>query len=258
MPFVAIPAGRLHYEIDGPAAAPVLVLSASLGATLTMWATQVAPLSKRFRLLRYDARGHGLSAAPPGPYTMDDLGGDVVAMLDALKIERAHFCGLSLGGLTALWLGTHAAGRLERLVVCNTAARVGTVEGWNSRMAEVGREGMTAVAGGLMERWFTADFRATHAVTVEAIRQMVLRAPVEGYLACCAAVRDADFRARAAEVKLPTLLISGSSDAVTPPAEAKFLAEKIPGARLVELPAAHLSNIEAAAQFSSAVLEFLS
>jgi 3-oxoadipate enol-lactonase len=163
-----------------------------------------------------------------------------------------------MGGLTALWLGLHAAARIERLVVCNTAVRVGTVEGWNSRMAVVGQEGMTAVAGGLMERWFTADFRATHATTVEAIRQMVLQAPVEGYLACCAAVRDADFRGSAAAVRLPTMIISGTSDAVTPPAEAKFLAGQISGARLLELPAAHLSNVEAAAPFSGAVLEFLS
>jgi 3-oxoadipate enol-lactonase len=258
MPFVEIPAGRVHYEIDGPAGAPVLVLSSSLGATLAMWEPQVAPLSRRFRLLRYDTRGHGRSSAPPGPYTLDDLGGDAIAMLDALKIERANFCGLSLGGLIALWLGIHAPERIERLVACNTAARVGTVEVWNSRMAAVRREGMTAVAAGLMERWFTADFRASAPAVVESIRQMVLGAPVEGYLSCCAAVRDADLRERVADVKTPVLLIAGTSDAVTPPSEAEFLAGKISAARLRELPAAHLSNVEAAAAFTEAVLQFLS
>jgi 3-oxoadipate enol-lactonase len=258
MPFVEIPAGRVHYEFDGPAGAPVLVLSCSLGATLAMWEPQVAPLSRRFRLLRYDTRGHGLSSAPPGPYTLDDLGGDTIAMLDALKIGRANFCGLSMGGLIALWLGIHAPERIDHLVACNTAARVGIVDAWNSRMAAVRREGMNAVAAGLMERWFTADFRARAPAIVESIRRMVLRAPREGYLACCAAVRDADLRERVGEVKLPTLIISGTSDAVTPPAEGKGIAERIPGARLVELPAAHLSNVEAAAQFTDAVLQFLS
>jgi 3-oxoadipate enol-lactonase len=257
MPFLAIPAGRLHYELDGPNTAPVLVLSASLGAPLAMWAPQIAPLSRRFRVLRYDARGHGLSAVPPGPYTINDLGGDVVALLDALAIRRAHFCGISMGGLTALWLGLHAAGRIERLVVCNTAARFGTAEVWNDRMATVRQEGIPAIADRLMQRWFTADFRATHPATVEAIRQMVLRTPVEGYVACCAAVRDTDFRSRAGEIKLSALILAGASDAVAPPAEARFLAEQISGARLLELPAAHLSNIEAAEQFTAAVLDFL-
>jgi 3-oxoadipate enol-lactonase len=257
MPFVEIPAGRVHYELDGPAGAPVLALSSSLGATLDMWEPQAVPLSGRFRLLRYDTRGHGLSSAPPGPYTIDDLGGDVIAMLDALQVRRAHFCGLSMGGLIALWLGIHAPERIERLVACNTAARVGVVDAWNSRIATVRRDGMKAVAAGLMERWFTADFRARHPEQVESIRQMVLRAPLEGYLSCCAAVRDADLRDDLAAVKASTLIIVGTSDAVTPPAEGNFLAGKITGAQLLELPAAHLSNVEADAQFNGGVLRFL-
>ena len=258
MPFAEIAAGRIHYQLGGPAAAPVLVLSNSLGATLAMWEAQVAPVSRKFRVLRYDTRGHGLSAAPQVPYTIEDLGGDVVDLLDALKIERAHFCGISMGGVIGLWLGIHAAGRLERLVVCNSAARVGTVDAWNSRMAAVRSGGMKAVAPALMERWFTADFRLKNAATVESIRQMVLQAPVDGYLACCAAVRDADLRDQVAEVKARTLVISGTSDAVTPPAEGKFLADTIPGARYVELGAAHLSNVEAAVKFSETLLQFLS
>jgi len=258
MSFVDLQAGRVHYRLDGSAAAPVIVLSNSLGATLSMWDPQVAPLSRRFRVLRYDTRGHGLSSVPAGPYTIDGLGGDVLELLDTLRIDRPHFCGLSMGGLIGLWLGIHAAGRLDRLVVCNTAARVGTADAWNSRMATVRSGGMKAVAPGLMERWFTAAFRASAPAVVESTQKMVLQAPVEGYLACCEAIRDADLRERVAEVRARTLVISGASDPVTPPADGRFLAEKIPGARYVELEAAHLSNIEAAKQFSDALLQFLS
>ena len=258
MSFVDLQAGRVHYRLDGSAAAPVIVLSNSLGATLSMWDPQVAPLSRRFRVLRYDTRGHGLSSVPAGPYTIDGLGGDVLELLDTLRIDRPHFCGLSMGGLIGLWLGIHAAGRLDRLVVCNTAARVGTADAWNSRMATVRSGGMKAVAPGLMERWFTAAFRASAPAVVESTQKMVLQAPVEGYLACCEAIRDADLRERVAEVRARTLVISGASDPVTPPADGRFLAEKIPGARYVELDAAHLSNIQAATQFSDAVLQFLS
>jgi 3-oxoadipate enol-lactonase len=258
MPFVEIAAGRVHYQLDGPEDAPTIALSNSLGATLSMWTPQVAPFSRTFRVLRYDTRGHGLSAAPPGPYTMEDLGGDAIGLLDALKIERAHFCGISMGGVIGLWLGIHAADRLNRLVVCNSAARVGTADAWNSRMAAVRSEGMKAVAPGLMERWFTASFRAKNPTIVESVRQMVLQAPVDGYLACCAAVRDVDLRGQVAQVKPRTLVIAGASDAVAPPAEGKFLTEQIPGARYVELEAAHLSNVEAAAKFNDTVMQFLS
>jgi len=164
-----------------------------------------------------------------------------------------------MGGAIGLWLGANALERLEKLIACNTSAHLGTIEGWNSRMAAVRNGGMqSAIAGGLMERWFTAEFRAKHPEVVDSIRRMVLDAPVEGYLACCAAMRDADLRERVAAIRIPTLLIAGTGDPVTPPADAEFLAATIPAARLRELPAAHLSNLEAAAEFSEAVLQFLS
>jgi 3-oxoadipate enol-lactonase len=258
MPFIELQAGRVHYRLDGSVRAPVLVLSNSLGATLSMWDPQVPALSRRFRLLRYDTRGHGLSTGPEGPYTIEALGGDVMEMLDALRIERPHFCGLSMGGLIGLWLEIHGDGRVNRLVVCNTAARVGTAETWNSRMAAVRDGGMKTVTPGLLERWFTTAFREKSPAVIGSIEKMLLKAPADGYLACCAAVRDADFREAATKVKAPTLVISGASDPVTPPAEGKSLAEKIPGARYVELDAAHLSNVEAAEKFNDAVLKFLS
>jgi 3-oxoadipate enol-lactonase len=257
MPFIELQASRVHYRLEGSVRAPVLVLSNSLGATLSMWDAQVAALSRRFRVLRYDTRGHGLSTGPEGPYTIEALGGDVIELLDALQIDRPHFCGLSMGGLIGLWLGIHAAGRLDHLVICNTAARVGTAETWNTRMAAVRDGGMKAVTPGLLERWFTAAFREKSPAVIESIEKMLLKAPVAGYLACCAAVRDADFREAAAKVKAPTLVISGASDPVAPAAEGKSLAEKIPGARYVELDAAHLSNVEAADKFNDALLSFL-
>lgn len=258
MSFVDLQAGRVHYRLDGSAGAPVIVFSNSLGATLSMWDPQVAALTRRFRVLRYDTRGHGLSGMPAGPYTIEALGGEVIELLDGLRIDRPHFCGLSMGGLIGLWLGIHAGGRLERLVVCNTAARVGTVDAWNSRMAAVRSGGMKAVAPALLERWFTAAFRASAPQIVESTQKMLLRAPVDSYVACCEALRDADLRERVAEIKARTLVICGASDPVTPPADGRFLAEKISGARYVELPAAHLSNIEAATQFTDALLQFLS
>jgi 3-oxoadipate enol-lactonase len=258
MPFLDLPSGRVHYRFDGPPDEPTVVFSNSLGATLSMWDPQAEALARRFRVLRYDTRGHGLSAAPAGPYTIEELGRDVLGMLDALKIHGAHFCGLSMGGLIGLWLGVHAADRLERLVVCNTAARVGTPDAWNTRMAAVRAGGMEAVTPTLLERWFTAAFRARAPQTIESTRQMLLQAPVEGYLACCAAVRDADFREQLVHIGPRTLVISGASDPVTPPADGRFLAEGIPWARYVELQAAHLSNLEAPAQFTEALLQFLS
>jgi 3-oxoadipate enol-lactonase len=185
------------------------------------------------------------------------LGRDVVGLLDALEIKRAHFCGLSMGGLIGLWLGIHSADRLDRLIVCNTAARVGTADAWNTRIAAVRAGGMDAVTAALLERWFTAAFRGREPEVIKSTRQMLLQGQVQGYVACCEAVRDADFREQLAQVKPRTLVISGASDPVTPPAEGRFLAERIPGARYVELEAAHLSNIEAPAQFTDTVMQFL-
>jgi 3-oxoadipate enol-lactonase len=257
MPFIESSAGRIHYELEGVPDAAVLVLSNSLGTTLEMWEPQVWPLARKLRVLRYDTRGHGTSAAPPGPYTLDGLGNDVLELLDAVKIPRAHFCGLSMGGLIGLWLGVHAPERIERLTICDSAARVGTVDAWNSRIAAIRKGGMEAIVPALLERWLTASFRATQPAAADRIRQMVLRANVPGYIACCEALRDADLRERVGKIRSPTLVITGASDPVTPPSDGQFLAEKIPGARYVELPAAHISNIEAAPAFTDALLQFL-
>ena len=185
----------LHARIDGPDGAPWLVLSNSLGATLEMWEPQVAAFSREFRVLRYDTRGHGKSAAPSGPYTIDQLGCDVVGLLHALGIARAHFCGLSMGGATGMWLAVHASARIDRLVLCNTTPWLGPPEAMDARIATIRREGMTALVEGIIQRWFTDDASMRNAVAVERTRQTLLKTPVGGYIGCCEALRDMDQRA---------------------------------------------------------------
>lgn len=257
MPFAEVGKGRLHYEIDGDSNAPVLVLSNSLGTTLDMWLPQMAALTEHFRVLRYDTRGHGQSEVTPGPYTIAQLGGDVVALLDHLNVTRAHFCGLSMGGMTGMWLGIHAPDRINRLVLCNTSAAIGVPEMWNARIAQVRQGGMASVIPAVLERWFTADFLANAPTQVERVRTMLANSSVEGYAANCAAVRDMDQRADLGRILAQTLVIGGKHDKSTPPEHGELIAKSIPGARYVELNAAHLSNWEAAQAFTQQVQHFL-
>jgi 3-oxoadipate enol-lactonase len=243
--------------LEGAAGAPVVVLSHSLGTNLSLWDPQAKALEARFRVLRYDIRGHGRSELTPGPYTIEQLGGDVLALLDALSLERVHFCGLSIGGLIGMWLGAHAQSRIERLALCNTAARIGSRERWDARIESVRRDGTKGIVPEILERWFTPEFRARSPETVAMAARMIEATPPEGYTACCAAIRDADLRGALAEINAPTLVISGHHDTSTPPAEGRYLAESIAGARYVELGAAHISNLEAAEPFNAALLGFL-
>jgi 3-oxoadipate enol-lactonase len=247
----------LRVRIDGPADAPWLVLSNSLGATLEMWEPQVAACSRHYRVLRYDTRGHGSSSSPPRPWTIAGLGGDVIGLLDALGIERAHFCGLSMGGATGMWLATHAPRRLDRLVLCNTTPWLGPPEAMTARIAQVQRDGMAPLVEGILQRWFTPDLHASDPQGVDRIRRMLLAAPVEGYAGCCEALRDMDQRDDLPRISTPTLVIAGSEDPSPSIEAARQWAATIPQALFVELPAAHLSNIGAAAAFNAAVLRFL-
>ncbi len=255
--FIDLAGTRLHYRIDGPAGAPALVLSNSLGTDLHMWDPQVPELARMFRVLRYDTRGHGQSGATPGPYSVEQLGRDVLGLMDGVGMERAHFCGLSLGGMTGMWLAVHAGYRIDRLVLANTAARIGTPDAYNTRIEKVRAAGMMPIAPAVLERWFTPAFIAQHADAVAPVRTTLEGIAPEGYIGGCAAVRDMDLREAIARITRPTLVIAGTHDLATPPADGRFIAEHIPGARYVELPAAHLSNIEAAARFTAAVLDFL-
>src|SRR3954469_14354339 len=248
---------RLHHRFDGPADAPVLLLSNSLGTALEMWDPQIPAFAERFRVLRYDMRGHGRSPVPPGPYSIAELGRDVLALLDANRIDRVHFCGLSMGGMTGMWLGCHAPLRLEKLVLCNTSAQLGTPDQWDIRISIVQNEGMKGVAEGVIGRWFTPDFREREPEAVAKVRRMLLEPPPAGYAACCAAIRDQDQREAICAVPVPTLVVAGARDPATPPEHSRLIAGKIPGARVVELDTAHLSNIEASDRFTASVLEFL-
>jgi 3-oxoadipate enol-lactonase len=258
MSFADLAGARFHYRFDGAEGAPVLVLSNSLGTNLSMWDAQMPALTERFRVLRYDSRGHGRSAATPGPYTIEQLGYDALALIDALALERVRFCGLSMGGMVGQWLGAHAPQRLSQMVLCNTAARIGTPDVWNTRIEAVNKGGMAAIVDGVVARWYTPAFIAATPGAIAATREMLLTTPAQGYIASCVAVRDMDQRDSTASIAVPTLVIAGTHDGVTPPEAARFLAERIPGASYVELDAAHLSNVEAEAAFTSALTQFLS
>jgi len=257
MPFVELGDLQTYYELADEGRA-VLVLSNSLGTNLSMWDPQMPQLKQRFRVLRYDTRGHGRSSVTPGDYTIEQLGRDVVALLDVLELKRVHFCGLSMGGMIGMWLGVHAAERIDRLILCNTAARIGTKESWNSRIATVRTQGMNAVAAAVMERWFTPEFRAMRPQRIAQAQQMLENSSPEGYAANCAAIRDMDQREDVARITAATLIVCGAKDPVTPPADAQFLISRIRGAEIVELDAAHLSNVEQAEAFTDATSTFLS
>jgi 3-oxoadipate enol-lactonase len=249
--------GIVRYEVDGDPGATPLILINSIGSTREMWTRQMDAFRAAFRVIRYDARGHGTSSVPRGPYTLGQLGGDALAVLDHAGVASAHVCGISLGGMTAQWLGLNAPGRVRGLVLANTAARIGTVESWTERISVVHQKGMSAVAHLAMERWFTPSFRARDPETVRAFRTMVQNCPPDGYLGCCAALRDADLRDQVSAISAPTLLIASTADTATPPEGLEFLRERLRTSELVTLDSAHLSNVECAGEFTAAVMDFL-
>jgi len=257
MPIARLSGCDLHYELDGDTRLPVLVLSNALGTHLGMWAPQIADLQQRFRVLRYDTRGHGRSSVPTGEYRLDQLGGDVIGLLDLLGIARAHFCGLSMGGLTGMWLATHQPQRIDKLVLSNTAARVGSHDVWQERIATVLAQGMGTLIPNIIDRWFTKTYQAAQPDAVAAIVDMLQRAPIAGYAANCAALRDADLRGDLGRIQAPTLVITGKHDGSIAASEGRMLAAGIAGAHHVELDAAHLSNWERSAQFTEAVVASL-
>lgn len=257
MQFLEVNGARLHYQFDGAAGLPVLMLSNSLGANLAMWNLQMPVLVRYFRVLRYDTRGLGASEVTPGPYTMEQLGLDVIGLLDGLAIERVRFCGLSMGGMIGIWLGAYAPERLEKLALCNTSPHIGTAETWNSRIASIRQDGMAAVVDATLARWFRAETVAQHPERVAPIREMLRTASPEGYIANSAAVRDTDLYAALSRIQTPTLVIAGSDDASASPDAGRKLMEQIPDARLEVLQAAHLSNVDAAPAFTETLLQFM-
>jgi len=221
-----------------------------------MWDPQIDAFTKHFRVLRYDTRGHGESSVTPGPYSNEQLSKDVVGLLAALELDRVHFCGLSMGGMTGMFLGAHAPERLHKIVLCSTAAKIGTRDTWNARIETVRNGGMKAVAAAVLERWLTPGYRETHPAETNTVLEMLEHANPEGYAASCASVRDTDERQSLASVKIPSLIVAGKHDPAIPLADAQYVVEHIPGAHYAELNAAHLSNIEAKEEFNQAVLRF--
>jgi len=257
LPEIDIGGCRLFFSVEGSASQQVLLLSNSLGTTSALWDRQAAAFATAFRVVRYDTRGHGRSSAPPGDYSLDELGRDALRILDAVGADRAHICGVSLGGMTAMWMGLHAPDRVGRLVLASTAARIGTPELWRQRIALVRGSGMASIAEAAPTRWFTTAFSRRHPDVVSTFVTTVASSSANGYAGCAAALRDADMRADIGRLTAPVLVIVGKADPATPPADGEFLRANIGGARLVALDAAHLSNVEDADAFTTAALDFL-
>lgn len=253
MQVVAADGARLRAVVEGPIGAATLLFVNSIGCDHTMWDAQAAALSDRYRVIRYDARGHGGSDAPAGDYDLAQLGRDALAVLDAAGADRAHICGLSLGGLTAQWLAINAPQRVGRLVLANTAAKIGTPQGWIERTALVREQGMASLADAALSRFFSEPFRATSPEVVAAFRRVLSETAAGGYAGCCAALRDADLRAEIGRISAPTLVIAGSLDASTPPDQGDELARGVADGRLTVVDAAHLSNIERPDDFTAAL-----
>lgn len=252
-------AAPMSYSLEGPSDAPVLMFSNSLGTTMSLWESQARSLRSRYRILRYDTRGHDESpgADANSPLTLAQLGQDVIDLLDQLKLDKVNFCGISMGGIIGLWLAIHAGDRLQRLIVANSAARIGSAEGWRSRAEQVLGNGMDAVADGAAGRWFTPDFITRAPVLVDAMVSDLRQCSPRGYAACCTALAEADLRQQLNRIEAPTLIVAGRHDPVTTPADAQFLQQQIGGAEYLELAASHLSNVEAGAEFTAGLQQFL-
>jgi 3-oxoadipate enol-lactonase len=257
MPYADLAHARLFYLLDGPADSPVLMLSNSLGTNADMWARQIPLFARRFRVLRYDTRGHGLSAPPTQDYGFDALSQDVIDLLDHLGIDQVDFCGLSMGGPTGIGLALAQPHRVRKLVLCNTAARIGTAEGWQARMDSVRKDGLENMAPAIFDRWLTREFRAAEPGAAQTLLDILRRTGQDGYIRACAALRDLDLRDRVGDIRCPTLVISGTHDVPATPQQGRELAAAIPGAGYRELNAAHLSNWERPAEFADLVMAFL-
>ncbi|MDB5512571.1 MAG: 3-oxoadipate enol-lactonase [Enterovirga sp.] len=257
MPFIDIDGESFHVQIHGPETGPVLLVSNSLSSDLTMWDDQIPTWSQTRRVVRFDGRGHGRSVVSRGPYTIERLGLDAVAVLDALGIESADFIGLSLGGMVGQWVLTNRPARIRRAILANTAAHMGPPELWNGRIALAREGGMDATVEPTVTRWFPRSFHEEHPATIDRMRAMIRGTPLDGYVACCLAIRDMDQRATIRSIRTPTLIIIGANDPATTPADGQLIHAAIPTSRTLVLDAAHISNVEQPELFTRAVTDFL-
>lgn len=249
---------RIHYRVEGRPEGPAVLLSHSLGVTLETWDAQVLALGSSFRILRYDARGHGSSAAPPGPYDIGMLARDALAVLDAEHIPSAHLVGLSMGGMVGMWIGAHAPQRVDKLVLANTTAHIPLRDMWNSRIETALRDGLSSIAAPTLQRWLGEDFKSRRAQQTEAMISVMQAMSSIGYAGCCAALRDADQREILSGIRAPTLVVTGAADLATTPAVAQALADAIPNASCsIIANAGHLSNVEQPEAFNRVIQAFL-
>jgi 3-oxoadipate enol-lactonase len=257
MPMIDAAGCLLNVSVEGRDGGPTLMLSNSLGSTMQMWEPQMRALTQVFRVIRYDHRGHGKSGVPPGPYSMERIGRDVLAILDDLNIEKVHWCGLSMGGMVGQWLGANAPQRFGKIILANTACYYADPTNWHNRIKAVKEGGIKAVAATVIATWLSADFRERQPQIAANLKAMLLASPVQGYLACCEALSTLDQRELLPRIKSPTLVIAGRHDMATPIAAGELIRSQIPGASLTILDAAHISNVEQPDAFTDAVIGFL-
>jgi len=235
---------KVHHVSTGSPNNPPVILSSSLGMTHQMWDPQLAALEEKFWVIRYDHRGHGASPVPPGPYQLEDLSQDVIALMDHLGLERSHFVGLSLGGMIGMWLGAYASDRIDRLALLCTVAVAGSPEMWHERAATARESGPEPLADASLERWFTPKFRDSNPDLMARYRSTIAGLPWEGYAACCEAIAGLDLVDHLDRITAPTLMISGSHDPGAPPEAGRLISDSIPGAEFEVLETAHFANVE--------------
>ena len=257
MPTFTSQDAEINYQTFGDAVKPALVFSNSLGTNFKMWQPQIDHFQQNFFVICYDTRGHGASSAPQGPYTLDQLGQDVVNLLDHLNIEKAAFCGISMGGLTGQWLAINKPERFSHVVVCNTAAKIGQEQAWNERAALVREQGLAPIASTAAGRWFTEPFIQSNAATVATLSNDLGAGSPEGYASCCEALAKADVREQLKDIQVPVFIVAGQQDPVTTVADGEFMQQRIANAELFEINASHISNIEQPEAFNQAVQAFI-
>ncbi len=246
-----------HYLYEDFGHDQTLVLSNSLGTNYSMWEDNIDEFSHHFNILRYDKRGHGKSSIHQEKLTITELGEDVIELVDALKLKNVFFCGISIGGLTGQWLGIHHPNRFKKIIICNTAAKIGTVEGWETRIKQVTEQGLESILEGTAMRWFTPEYREKNPKKVEEILFHFKENSLQGYIACCYAVAGANFREELHKLVLPLLIIAGDKDEVTTIEDAKYLQKNAGLTHLITLNAAHLSNMEHPREFAKHLIHFL-
>ena len=253
----AIDGCPLYVATEGPASAPALMLSNSLGTDLHLWDAQAAQWAKSFHVIRYDRRGHGRSSLGNAPHTIETYGLDALSIMDALGLDAVHWCGLSMGGMVGQWLAATRPNRIDKLVLSNTSAHFADKQRWNDRIAAIRDKGLRPLADSVMNLWFTPGFRARAPETVAAMVEMFNATPVDGYLAACEAIRDMDHRNLLPKITAPTLIIAGQHDPSTPLDMAEVMRAGIRGAALMVLDAAHIANVERPDLYTETVLTFL-